>query len=67
MIKAVTDKNNFLKLVGKVEVLNPLLTIKRGYSIVRKDDKIVTSKKNIKKKDKLELEVVDGKINVEVI
>lgn len=65
--KLISDRNNLLKLIGKLEVLNPLLTIKRGYSIVRKDNKVVTSKKDLKKKDKLELEIVDGKINVEVI
>ena len=65
--KLISDRNNLLKLIGKLEVLNPLLTIKRGYSIVRKDNKVVTSKKNLKKKDKLELEIVDGIINVEVI
>ena len=65
--KLFSDRNNLLKLIGKLEVLNPLLTIKRGYSIVRKDNKVVTSKKDLKKKDKLELEIVDGKINVEVI
>ena len=65
--KLISDRNNLLKLIGKLEVLNPLLTIKRGYSIVRKDNKVVTSKKDLKKNDKLELEIVDGKINVEVI
>ena len=65
--KLISDRNNLLKLIGKLEVLSPLLTIKRGYSIVRKDNKVVTSKKNLKKKDKLELEIVDGIINVEVI
>ena len=60
-------KNNFLKILGKLEVLNPLLTIKRGYSVVRKDNKVVSSKKDLKKNDKVEIELTDGKVNMEVL
>ena len=66
-IEMTTDKNDFHKLLSKLEVLNPLLTIKRGYSIVRKDDKVISSAKDLKKKDNLELELKDGKVNVEVL
>ena len=59
--------NRFSNIIGKLEVLNPLLTIKRGYSIVRKDNKVVSSVKELNNKDKLELELKDGKINVEVL
>ena len=65
--KITKDKNDFFKIISKLEVLNPLLTIKRGYSVVRKDDKVISSVKDIKKKDNLELELKDGKVNVEVI
>ena len=61
------DKNDFARTLSKLEVLNPLLTIKRGYSIIRKDNKVISSTKDIKKKDNLELELKDGKVNVEVI
>lgn len=61
------DKNEFTKILSKLEVLNPLLTIKRGYSIVRKNSKVISSIKDLEKKDNLELELKDGKINVEVI
>jgi len=62
-----TDKNSFLKVLSKLEVLNPLLTIKRGYSIVRKDNKVISSSKDLKKKDIVEIEMTDGKVNMEVI
>ena len=62
-----TDKNSFLKVLSKLEVLNPLLTIKRGYSIVRKDNKVISSSKDLKKKDKVEIEMTDGKVNMEVL
>ena len=61
------NKSNFAKIISKLEVLNPLLTIKRGYSIVRKDNKVISSSKDLSKKDKLELELRDGKVNVEVV
>lgn len=60
-------KNKYLMLLSKLEALSPILTIKRGYSVVRKENKIISSIQDIKKKDSLELEVSDGKINVEVI
>ena len=65
--KVTFDKNRFSKILSKLEVLNPLLTIKRGYSVVRKDNKVISSTKDLKKKDNLELELKDGKVNVEVL
>ena len=59
--------NRFTQIINKLEVLNPLLTIKRGYSVVRKNDKVISSVKDLNKKDNLELELKDGKVNVEVI
>ena len=59
--------NKFSQVINKLEVLNPLLTIKRGYSVIRKDNKVISSIKDVKKNDNLELEVKDGKINVEVL
>ena len=65
--KYIEDKNRFVNVLSKLEVLNPLLTIKRGYSIVRKDNKVITSSKDLKKKDKVEIELTDGKVNLEVL
>lgn len=60
-------QNQYFMLVSKLEALNPVLTIKRGYSITYKEGKVLQSIKNVQKKDQLQIEVVDGKINVEVI
>lgn len=60
-------KHKYVNIISKLEVLNPLLTIKRGYSIVKKENKVINSKKNIKKKDHLDIELSDGSIKVEVI
>ena len=59
-------KNTYLNFLNKLEVLNPLLTIKRGYSITKVDNKVISSVKGIKKNDKLNIELTDGTINAVV-
>ena len=59
--------NKYLNLVSKLEPLSPLLTLKRGFSITKKDDKVISSIKDIKSKDKLSVELQDGSIDVEVL
>ncbi len=61
------NKNNYVNLLNKLEVLNPLLTIKRGYSITKKDDKVITSVKRIKKDDELVVELIDGLVSTKVL
>ena len=59
--------NDYIKLLNKVEVLNPITTIKRGYAIVKKDDKVVTSVKMLKKGDIITNQLIDGNIQSEVV
>ena len=59
--------NKYLQIVSKLETLSPLLTIKRGYSITRIDGKVLSSVKNIKKKDVITVEFSDGDIKAEVL
>ena len=61
------NKNRYLTTINKLEVLNPLNTIKRGYSITKKEGKVITSTKDVKRNDNLQLELSDGTINVEVL
>lgn len=60
------ETHRFEKNLNKLEILNPLLTIHRGYSILKKDSKIVSSISNIKKQDMIEIELKDGNIEAEV-
>ncbi len=60
--KLTLEKNRYLNSINKLEVLNPLLTIKRGYSITKSNNKIITSTKDVKSKDKIEIDVTDGTI-----
>ena len=65
----ILDKksNKYLQLISKLETLSPLLTLKRGYAITKKDNKVISSVKSISKGDKLDIEFSDGIINTEVI
>ena len=49
--------------INKLELLNPLSALKRGYGIVKKDNKCVESVKNIKNNDKINIVLKDGSIN----
>lgn len=59
--------NKYLHLISKLETLSPLLTLKRGYTMTKKDGKVVNSSKKIKKGDKLNIEFSDGSIDTEVL
>ncbi|MBR4830208.1 MAG: exodeoxyribonuclease VII large subunit [Bacilli bacterium] len=63
-IKVVLDKKNdkYNHLVEKLDVLNPLNTLKRGYSITKKDNIVISSVKGIKSNDILEINLNDGSI-----
>ena len=58
--------NDYNVLVNKLEILNPLNTLKRGYSITKKDKKVLTSIKNIKTNEMIEVNLSDGIINAKV-
>ena len=59
--------NKYLQLLSKLETLSPLLTLQRGYTISKKDGKVVDSCKKIKKGDILEINFSDGEVKSEVL
>ena len=59
-------KNSLDRRVHKVITLNPLETLKRGYSVVTKDNEIIKSVKNIKIEDEIAIKVTDGIIKGKV-
>ena len=67
-MKMILDnkKNRFEKNVTRLELLNPLKILSRGYSVTKKDDKMVKSKKDLKKGDKIEIVFADGSKNAVV-
>ena len=62
-----SKKEDYIRKLGKLEVLNPLLTLKRGYTIAKVNDKVVTSVNDVKKDDELEVKFEDGSVKTRVI
>jgi exodeoxyribonuclease VII large subunit len=60
-------KDRFVKSISKLEVLNPLLTLKRGYTIAKVDDNVISSSKDVKSGDNLDIKFDDGIVNTKVI
>ena len=63
----IANKHSYIKILSKLEVLNPLLTLKRGYSIVKKDNKVIDSINKLSKGNKVDIELQDGNIKAEII
>lgn len=62
-----SKKEAYLKNFNKLEVLNPLLTLKRGYTLTKSEGKIISSAKDVKTGDKIDIEYKDGIVNTKVI
>ena len=61
------SKNKYINIISKLDALSPLKTIARGYTITKKNNKVITTIKDIKKEDILEINFQDGNINTKVI
>ena len=62
------EKTNTLsRNIDKLKVLNPLLTIQRGYAVARSKGKVVSHAKDLNKDDEVELQFKDGKVNTRVL
>lgn len=53
--------------VSKLNILNPVLTLQRGYSMAKKNNKVITSSKDVEKGDEIDIKFKDGIINTKVI
>lgn len=63
----ISDKENkLIAAKGKLDGLNPLNVLNRGYAIAEKDEKIITSSKQLKDGDDFTVILSDGKINAKV-
>lgn len=54
-------------IISKLEVLNPLNTLNRGYAMVKKEDKVLSSIKNVKENDEITVILKDGSIYSKII
>ncbi len=53
-------KQKYALLLGKLDALSPLKTLERGYGIIKLNEKAVTSIKDLKKDDLINIELKDG-------
>ena len=64
----LNDKNNkFINILNKLDALNPINTIKRGYSITKSKDKVITSINSVSENDIITTDLVDGVITSKVV
>lgn len=64
--KYIEKSNEITKISAKLESLNPLSVLSRGYSIAEKDGVVITSSSQLNRGDNFTLEFSDGKINATV-
>jgi len=58
---------NLEHIINKLDVLNPMNTLKRGYSIVKKDNKVISNVDKVKVDDIINIDIKDGIINAKVL
>ena len=61
------EKNRLYNIISKLELLNPLNVLSRGYSITYFGDKTLKSIKDVNKSDIISVKVLDGMIDAEVV
>ena len=57
------SKTDFMSLVSKLNALSPLHTLERGYAIVSKNDKNISSIDDVSNQDKISILFKDGYVN----
>ena len=60
-------QQNLEHIINKLEVLNPMNTLKRGYSIVKKNDKVISDIENVCVDDMININIKNGIINAKVV
>lgn len=60
-------KSEFSSYLSKLEVLNPMSALKRGYGIVKKDKKCISNIKDIEINDNITIQINNGIIESKVV
>ena len=61
-------KSMCVKNIARIDALSPLKTLTRGYSVIQNENgHVITSKEDVKKNDKLNITLKDGKIDAVVV
>lgn len=58
--------HNYNIVINKLELLNPLNILSKGYSIIKKDNMLVKSVKNLKLKDTINIKLYEGNIEATI-
>ena len=64
--KLKNESHNLSETYAKLEALNPLNILLRGYSAVTKDDKFISSVANVSVGDKITIKMSDGSVSADV-
>jgi len=64
--KIVKSEHNYEILVNKLQLLNPLSILEKGYSVVEKDGKIIKDAKQLKDDDEIRIKLFKGEIKAKV-
>ena len=65
--KQKEEKTKYIELISKLDTLSPLKTLTRGYSIIEQNLKSVKSIKDLKTGDKINIRLVDGKKEAQIL
>ena len=63
MMKLKDAESAYLRQVDRLKDLNPMAVLSRGFSMVRKDQSVVTSASDLKSGDRVALTFSDGSVN----
>ena len=63
----IKKQHQFELLLNKVQILNPMSLLDKGYSVVKKDNKTIKDIKDIKIDDEINITLSKGTINAKVI
>lgn len=57
---------NYELLLNKLDLLNPLNILKKGYSVVTRDDKVIKDAESLKKGDVVNIRLSNGEVAAKV-
>ena len=63
----IKKEHNYQMLLNKIELLNPLKILEKGYSVTKKDDKVIKTIKDVNVNDEISIRLNKGTIYANVI
>lgn len=65
--KYVTLEKEYNKSVALLDSYSPLKTLSRGYSVAMKESKVIKKVEDVNKGDKIDIKLINGKVEAEVL